>query len=304
MWGHADDNSAPHGHRLREGGQEMTRMPRLSVVLVATLALVATSQAQFVVYSQPNDNPNGFCSSGIPGQYCQMRMADNFLLGNAYYREISEITWWGSSDNYSDPDLTNFTHWQIVVYRASDSLPGDVVYEELIAKEDIVHVETGNQNSDGGWEYMHTATLAGPPTLYIDEPYWISIGYVAYDPGGDGWIWSVNYFEGDDYSAGDYFDGQGYESHSGDLAFVLIGDPASGCPRAGASGKGCTADIDGSNDCKIGLPDLAEMLRVYGTCPGDPEYNPEANVSEDGDPCINLADLGELLSQYGDDCSL
>ena len=40
--------------------------------------------------------------------------------------------------------------------------------------------------------------------------------------------------------------------------------PAGGCPRAGESGRGCTADIDGSDDCRVTLADLAELLGQYG----------------------------------------
>ena len=281
----------------------MTRTICLPLMLVTILALAAQSRGQYVVYSQPNDGPDGFCSSGVPDQYCDARMADNFELSDPYYREISEVTWWGSSDYYEDPDLTNFSHWVIVIYNELDNLPGDVIYQQYTPIGDIETVLTGNQNMYGGWEYRLTATLANPPTLYIDEPYWISLGAVAYDSNGDMWIWSLNYFEGDNYCAVDHFDEQGYQPHAGDLAFELIGDPAGGCPRAGASGQGCTADIDGSGDCQVTLADLAELLGAYGTCLGDPGYNPDANLFDDGDPCINLADLAELLGQYGDDCS-
>jgi hypothetical protein len=44
-------------------------------------------------------------------------------------------------------------------------------------------------------------------------------------------------------------------------------------------------------------------LASYGRCPGDPGYNPDADLSDDGDPCITLADLAALLVQYGDDCN-
>jgi hypothetical protein len=212
------------------------------------------------------------------------------------------VSWWGSSDYYEDPDLTNFSHWTIIIYDDVDDLPGAPVYQEEIAKENIQSVTTGYQNMNGGWEFRQTAALANPPTLFIDQPYWVSIGYVANDPSGDVWIWSLNYLEGDNYCAIDYFDGQGYYPESGDLAFELIGEPAGGCPRAGASGRGCTADIHG-DDCRVTLADLAELLGAYGTCPGDPDYNPDADLFNDGNPCINLADLAELLGQYGDDCS-
>jgi hypothetical protein len=60
----------------------------------------------------------------------------------------------------------------------------------------------------------------------------------------------------------------------------------------------CEGDVDG--DCEVNLNDLAELLSAYGTCPGDPGWNPGADLA--GDSCIDLEDLAELLSHYGTDC--
>jgi hypothetical protein len=77
-----------------------------------------------------------------------------------------------------------------------------------------------------------------------------------------------------------------------------------GCPKPGDSGNYCTADIDGSGDCLVGLADLGTLLASYNQCPGDPFYNASANLVENDPPdgCVDLADLGALLAQYGDDC--
>jgi hypothetical protein len=54
-------------------------------------------------------------------------------------------------------------------------------------------------------------------------------------------------------------------------------------------------DLDGDGD--VDLSDLAELLAAYGTCVGDPDYNPDADLDDSG--CIDLADLATLLSNYG-----
>ena len=54
-------------------------------------------------------------------------------------------------------------------------------------------------------------------------------------------------------------------------------------------------DLDGDGD--VDLSDLAELLAAYGTCDGDPNYNPAADLDDSG--CIDLADLATLLSNYG-----
>jgi hypothetical protein len=55
-------------------------------------------------------------------------------------------------------------------------------------------------------------------------------------------------------------------------------------------------DIDGDGD--VDLADLATLLAAYGTCDGDPDYNPAADLT--GDRCVDLSDLAELLSHYGE----
>ena len=57
-------------------------------------------------------------------------------------------------------------------------------------------------------------------------------------------------------------------------------------------------DLD--NDGDVDLGDLAALLAAYGTCTGDPAYNPAADL--DGDYCVGITDLAELLERYGETC--
>lgn len=54
-------------------------------------------------------------------------------------------------------------------------------------------------------------------------------------------------------------------------------------------------DIDGDGD--VDLADLAALLGVYGSCVGDPNYNPAIDLNNSG--CVDLADLAALLANYG-----
>ncbi|MBU0617587.1 MAG: hypothetical protein KKI02_07710 [Planctomycetes bacterium] len=76
----------------------------------------------------------------------------------------------------------------------------------------------------------------------------------------------------------------------------------SGCPNAGSSGSYCDADIDGSGDCLVNLADLAQLLSNYGMSSGathdDGDIDPPG-----GDGDVDLGDLATLLSQYGDNCN-
>jgi len=78
------------------------------------------------------------------------------------------------------------------------------------------------------------------------------------------------------------------------------------CPNRGDSGRFCYADIDGSFDCIVGLADLSQLLAHFGMTTGatlmDGDVDPYDSTWP-GDDDVDLADLAELLSQYGDDCN-
>jgi len=54
-------------------------------------------------------------------------------------------------------------------------------------------------------------------------------------------------------------------------------------------------DIDGDGD--VDQADLGILLAAFGTCAGDPGFNPAADI--DGDGCVGQADLGSLLANFG-----
>ena len=78
------------------------------------------------------------------------------------------------------------------------------------------------------------------------------------------------------------------------------------CPNRGESGRFCSADIDGSFDCIVGLTDLAVLLSNYGMTTGATPLMGDVDPYDEwfpGDGDVDLGDLSELLSQYGDDCN-
>jgi formylglycine-generating enzyme required for sulfatase activity len=60
----------------------------------------------------------------------------------------------------------------------------------------------------------------------------------------------------------------------------------------------CPGDVNGDGD--VDIHDLASLLAIYGTCVGNPDFNPDADFNGSG--CIELADLATLLAQYGQPC--
>jgi hypothetical protein len=61
----------------------------------------------------------------------------------------------------------------------------------------------------------------------------------------------------------------------------------------------CEADITG--DGKVCQDDLGVLLAAFGSCLGQTNYNPKANLATGGSSatCIDQSDLGVLLSEYG-----
>ncbi len=165
----------------------------------------------------------------------------------------------------------------------------------------------GDELTDFGYAHWFETiptpgALAGPALVYMDPN-----GLPARPPGVDGWFdifLDPNLYSDPNLSDAIY-DGTYSICNTFQFYFELF---APSCPNRGESGRYCLADIDGSFDCLVNLADLAECLSYYGMTTGatplecdlDP-YDPDGCDHGDGD--VDLADLAELLGQYGDNCN-
>ena len=83
--------------------------------------------------------------------------------------------------------------------------------------------------------------------------------------------------------------------------FVVITSP---CGEAVSNtvavtvGAACVEDVSGNRI--VDLPDLARLLASFGLCSGDPSFEPRADFDTSG--CVELGDLGRLLSVFGSNC--
>jgi len=79
----------------------------------------------------------------------------------------------------------------------------------------------------------------------------------------------------------------------------------------GFSGSGADCNANGQpDDCEclgdmdldgvITLADLSILLSAFGTCTGEPNYNPAADFDASG--CVDLADLSCFLNRFGTTC--
>lgn len=87
-------------------------------------------------------------------------------------------------------------------------------------------------------------------------------------------------------------DGPNLNNVSGEqyVCYTLV----SPCPVAG-----CTSDL--TDDCVVGLDDLAGLLSAFGTNAADPSFIAGADL--DGSGVVDLADLAGLLAEFGSDCN-
>ncbi len=68
----------------------------------------------------------------------------------------------------------------------------------------------------------------------------------------------------------------------------------------GCPNPGCeSGDLDG--DCVVGLADLSDLLENFGCSSSDACY--DANADIDGDGSVGLGDLSELIEEFGTNCN-
>ncbi len=60
----------------------------------------------------------------------------------------------------------------------------------------------------------------------------------------------------------------------------------------------CPGDVNG--DGSVDMSDLAALLAAYGSCVGDPEYDPDADLDDSG--CVDLTDLAAVTGNFNTVC--
>ncbi|HLK16555.1 MAG TPA: PEP-CTERM sorting domain-containing protein [Fimbriimonadaceae bacterium] len=170
---------------------------------------------------EPNPDGLGFASDGIStngSQYYQEALADNFTLSGA--SNVTNIEFWGSSDDTFFPDLTNFSAFDIYIYDPSFN----VVYSTQVSTASLTPVYTGVNSAFGG--QIYSFNLATNINLAAGN-YELHVGSINVAPQGDGFVWADS-VSGDNLLYANIFNGQGWNTESGfgDLAFKLSGSPA------------------------------------------------------------------------------
>ena len=160
------------------------------LALTLVVALAGTAWADLVVYSQPVDlvNKGEQASGSTPGERPWVRAADNFTLDQSY--QITDAHWWGGSENFQYPDLTNISDFTVTIYEDSSGLPGSVVHSEVFATAATNPVDTGELTSMGSILFYHSVDFTSPVSLSGGTQYWFSVSADLIDYNLDDWRWS------------------------------------------------------------------------------------------------------------------
>lgn len=162
-----------------------------SIVASGLLALASTANAAIVSANLPTVNESnqatGVYSDAYSsnGQYWYgQSIAVQFSASQAYY--LSQLTFWGFSENFIQPGLANVAGFQMQILSAD---LGTVVVNQSWTLGQMAVQSTGNVGVTGGFEYQFAGGLAGD--YLAAGNYWLNIGFLAVDGDDDGWAWST-----------------------------------------------------------------------------------------------------------------
>lgn len=190
---------------------------------VAACAVVLPFAAfgQVVWDQEPGTDGFGIFSDGIStngSQFYQTATADNFSLSSA--AKITDVEFWGGSEDFEFADLTNFQAFDIYVYDSNFN----AVYSTQVSTASLNPVNTGTLNSSNNGGEIFSFNLSTSINLSAGN-YFLHVGSINVDPNGDAFIWDDS-ATGDGSYAFNYFDGNGWQIISGgDLAFKLTAAP-------------------------------------------------------------------------------
>ena len=177
---------------------------------------------QVVWDQEPSADGLGQYSDGISTNGTQFAppqaVADDFSLSAA--ANISDIQFWGSSEDAFAPDLSNFKAFDIYVYDTSFN----AVYSTQVSTASLTPVNTGNLSASGG--QIYDFNLATSINLGVGS-YFLHVGSIDVNPQGDRFVWADSATGNNSFRV-NFFDGNGWQTDAGagDLAFKLTASPA------------------------------------------------------------------------------
>lgn len=180
-----------------------TRRYRYGCFCVLMLAICPTMARGQVVYEQlPAGSGQGVRSDGeIANPNFFQRIADNFMLTSPAL--VSTVEWWGGSENFSSPDLSNITGFRVSFYaNGAGGIPVEPpIFTQVIPIASVVATPTCNDLMLGGYQYHIAAQLSAPVALPSGVTLWIHIGAQLQAFNLDAMLWSESNTGNDQYAA-------------------------------------------------------------------------------------------------------
>lgn len=161
-------------------------MHRITTLALITLGAAASSATADVIYQNLPASTLGSISEafGSNGSYAfGQSCAQQFSIEDSF--DLSSLSWWGSSQNFSGGDLSNFSGFEIVIWNADFSAQ---VANFNVGIGSITSTPTGLTNFFGSPEYQFSTTIAGTLAAGV---YHMNIGAVMANGQGDEFIWSA-----------------------------------------------------------------------------------------------------------------
>ncbi|MBL9140595.1 MAG: hypothetical protein JNK53_01900 [Phycisphaerae bacterium] len=154
------------------------------------LVLASTANAAIVTANLPTVNKDnqatGVFSDAYSsnGQYWYgQSVAVQFTASLEY--NLSQLTFWGFSENFIQPGLANVAGFQMQILSADLST---VVVNQSWTLGQLAVQATGNIGVTGGYEYQFAGGLNSALSA---GTYWLNIGFIAVDGDDDAWVWST-----------------------------------------------------------------------------------------------------------------
>ncbi len=191
---------------------------------LAALTVVSASQAALIDSNLPMTNASGQAtgyaadaiSSGGSYFYSQA-LAQTFTASQGY--NLTQLTFWGSSENFVQPGLANFAGFQAVIYSADFST---VIATKTWTLAQLQVTATGALNPQGGIEYQFAGNLTGGLAA---GTYRLSVGAILVNGQDDAFIWSNGEANsGLYYSIGANFGTNWSANDTGSGSFLLFGN--------------------------------------------------------------------------------
>ncbi|MDZ4830462.1 MAG: hypothetical protein SGJ09_09740 [Phycisphaerae bacterium] len=155
-----------------------------SVAFASTIAIASSATADLIVENGPV-NPQGAISDAFSsgGTYANaVSIAQTFSLEDSV--QLTGLSFWGSSTNFSGGDLANFSAFNVVIWNADFS---QQVLNWTISLASFSTTATGNENLFNSPEYRFDTAVLGS---LASGTYQMNVGAVLADGAGDAFVWS------------------------------------------------------------------------------------------------------------------